>query len=590
MNVHDEFSSRIRAIVRSLEENGVLAGTCGAERIQVSAPREASHGDLASNVALVLARGAGIAPRDIAGHVAGELAKDPDVLRVEIAGPGFVNITLTRNFWHAWLTGLLKAGPQALLPNLGKGRKACVEYVSANPTGPPHVGTARGAVFGDVLASLLEAVGWDVTREYYINDAGAQVDILAWSVYVRYLQALGEPVDEAALEGLYPGEYLIETGRALVKIHGTALKHALGDCEPGSLPLPTPLEKVRSFTIDRMMDIVRHDLALIGVYQDVFSSEREMVESGGIERCLGKLEAKGLVYTGVLEPPKGMEPEDWEPTPQTLFRSTEFGDDVDRPLRKSDGSWSYFAPDIAYHNSKVERGFDLIINVFGADHAGYVKRLKAAVAALSGGKARFDILLTQLVRFIRDDEIARMSKRAGHYVTMREVAEAVGKDVVRFIMLTRRNDVPLDFDPVKVLEQSKDNPVFYVHYAHARICSVLRKAAEAGIDTRNLADTESGRLVDACEVGLIRTLAGWPGIIAGAAEAHEPHRIATWLNGLSADFHSMWNMGRDNPDLRFIVEHDVDLTRARLALIDGVRQVIAAGLRLFGVETREVMR
>ncbi len=587
MNVHDELASRIRGIVRALQEDGMPGKASDLERIQVSVPREAGHGDLASNAALVLAKGAGMAPRDLAGRIRAALEADPDVRGVEVAGAGFVNITLTDGFWQAWLGTLLEKGPGALLPDLGAGRRACVEYVSANPTGPPHVGTARGAVFGDALASLLEAVGWDVTREYYINDAGAQVDALAWSAYARYLEALGETVNEAALE--YRGDYLKETGRALAGIHGTALKHAVGDAVPGAAPLPEPLEAVRSFAIARMMDIVRHDLALIGVHQDVFSSERAMVESGGIERCLDKLEARGLLYTGVLEPPRGREPEDWEPVPQTLFRSTAFGDDVDRPLRKSDGSWSYFAPDIAYHNGKVERGYDLIINVFGADHAGYVKRLKAAVAALSDGGAEFDILLTQLVRFVRDDEAARMSKRQGNYVTMREFAEAVGKDVVRFIMLTRRNDVPLDFDPVRATEQSRDNPVFYVHYAHARICSVLRRAGEAGIDTGNLADARPERLVDAAEIALVRVLAGWPAMVSGAAFAHEPHRIATWLNGLSGEFHALWNRGRDNPALRFIVEDDVELSRARLALIDGVRQVIASGLGLFGVEAREVM-
>ncbi len=419
MNVHDEFTSRIRTAVESLETRGVVADGL-TDRIQVSDPRQAGHGDLASNAALVLAGVNGMAPREIADLIIGELRQDPDVATAVSAGPGFVNITLRESFWHSWLKRLLVHGPDALLADRGQGRMACVEYVSANPTGPLHVGTARGAVIGDVLASLLEAVGWNVTREYYINDAGAQVDVLAWSAYVRYLEALGEPPDAAVLEALYPGDYLIETGRALAARYGTALKEAIGDRRPGSLPLPEPLVEVRSFVIERMMDIVRHDLALAGVHQEVFSSERAMMESGGIERCLEKLDARGLIYTGVLEPPKGREPEDWEPVPQTLFRSTRFGDDLDRPLRKSDGSWSYFAPDIAYHNGKVERGFDLMINVFGADHAGYVKRLKAAVAALSDGRASFDILLTQLVRFTGNDRLARMSKRAGRYVTMRE--------------------------------------------------------------------------------------------------------------------------------------------------------------------------
>ncbi len=589
MNVHEEFTSRIRTVVGTLERKGVVAAGV-IDRIQVSEPRQADHGDLASNAALVLAGANGMAPREIADLIIGELRQDPDVATAVSAGPGFINITLRESFWHTWLERLLAHGPDVLLADRGQGRKACVEYVSANPTGPLHVGTARGAVIGDVLASLLEVVGWKVTREYYINDAGAQVDVLAWSAYVRYLEALGEPPDVAVLEALYPGDYLIETGKDLAGRYGTTLKQAVGDRQPGSLPLPEPLVEVRSFVIERMMDIVRHDLALAGIHQEVFSSERAMMESGGIERCLEKLDARGLIYTGVLEPPKGREPEDWEPVPQTLFRSTRFGDDLDRPLRKSDGSWSYFAPDIAYHNGKVERGFDLIINVFGADHAGYVKRLKAAVAALSDGRASFDILLTQLVRFTGNDRLARMSKRAGRYVTMREVVESVGKDVLRFIMVTRRNDVPLDFDPAKALDQSKDNPVFYVQYAHARICSVLRKAEEAGIDTSGLAAAPLFRLTAPREISLIRTLAGWPAVIDAAAAAHEPHRVAAWLNTLAGEFHALWNTGRDDPSLRFVVDGDTELTRARLALSAATRQVIARGLRLVGVEPREVMR
>ena len=589
MNVHDEFAGRIRATAESLETRGVIA-TGLTDRIQVTEPRQGGHGDLASNAALVLAGANGMKPHEIAELIIRELHHDPDVATAVSAGPGFINITLCQSFWHAWLGRLLDEGPDALLTDRGQGRKACVEYVSANPTGPLHVGTARGAVIGDVLASLLEAVGWNVTREYYINDAGTQVDLLAWSAYVRYLEALGEAPDAGILESLYQGDYLIETGKSLAARHGTALKEAVGTRQPGSLPLPDPLVKVRTFAIERMMDLARHDLALAGVHQEVFTSERAMMESGAIERCLRKLDERGLIYTGVLEPPKGREPEDWEPLPQTLFRSTHFGDDLDRPLRKSDGSWSYFAPDIAYHNDKVERGYDLIVNVFGADHAGYVKRLKAAVAALSDGQASFDILLTQLVRFTGNDRLARMSKRAGRFVTMREVVDSVGKDVLRFIMVTRRNDVPLDFDPAKALDQSKDNPVFYVQYAHARICSVLRKAREAGIDTSGLAEASLSRLTGSAEIALIRTLAGWPATIDGAAAAHEPHRLATWLYTLAGEFHALWNTGRDDPSQRFVVEGDAELTRARLALGAATRQVIARGLRLVGVEPREVMR
>ncbi|MDA1072839.1 MAG: arginine--tRNA ligase, partial [Proteobacteria bacterium] len=453
-----------------------------------------------------------------------------------------------------------------------------------------HVGHARGAVVGDALASLLAAVGYDVTREYYVNDAGAQVDTLAWSAYLRYLQAIGDTVDEGDFEGFYPGDYLVPVGQALARDHGTALRDAVGGAARGTSPLPEPLVAVRTFTIEAMMDMVRDDLARLGVRQDVFSSERGMVESGAIERCLETLEAGGHVYTGVLEPPKGMKLDDWEPVPQTLFRSTAFGDDLDRPLKKSDGSWTYFAPDIAYHNEKVARGFDLLIDVFGADHAGYVKRLKASVAALSGGRVEFDILLTQLVNLYENGEPFRMSKRAGRFITVRDVVDAVGKDVMRFIMLTRKSDVMLDFDLVKVTEQSKDNPVFYVQYAHARICSVLRNAAESGVDVSGLACADMGSLTDESELGLIRSMARWPRVVESAAEAHEPHRIATYLHELASDFHGHWNRGKEDPSLRFIVDDNAQATRARLALIDGVRQVIAAGLAIFGVEPAEEMR
>jgi len=589
MNVFSYFTDRVQDLVKAMEAAGELPAGTDASRIVAEPPRDPSHGDVATNAALVLAKQAGLKPRELGEAIARRLAAGAEVEATEVAGPGFVNIRLSDDFWRDRLRELLKSGPAALVADLGRGRKANVEYVSANPTGPMHVGHARGAVVGDALASLFEAVGWKVTREYYVNDAGGQVDTLAWSAYLRYLQAIGEAVPDEAFEGFYPGDYLIPVGEALARQHGTALRDAVGDAARGG-PLPEALEQVRQSTIAAMMELIKGDLAQLGVHQEVFTSERGLVESGGIEHCLEALEEGGHVYTGVLEPPKGKKPDDWEPVPQTLFRSTAFGDDLDRPLRKSDGSWTYFAPDIAYHYDKVRRGFDMLVNVFGADHAGYVKRLKASVAALSGGKVELDILLTQLVNLYENGEPFRMSKRAGRFITVRDVLDAVGKDVMRFIMLTRKSDVMLDFDLVKVTEQSKDNPVFYVQYAHARIRSVMRNAAEGGVDTSGLACADLAGLSDPGEISLIRTMARWPRVVEGAAEAHEPHRIATYLHELASEFHGHWNRGKDDPGLRFIVDDDPATTRARLALIDGVRQVMAAGLTIFGVEPAEEMR
>ena len=590
MNIYREVAGRVQAAVEALQADGLTCEAGVAGRIQASPPRESGHGDVASNAALMLARGAGMKPRDLARRIAERLGEDEDIAGVEIGGPGFVNIRLSGDFWRARLRALLRDGPGGLLPDIGLGRAANVEYVSANPTGPPHVGTARGAVYGDVLASLLDAVGYRVTREYYVNDGGAQVDNLAWSAYLRYRQALGDSVAWQDCEDLYPGDYLVAVGEALAARHGTGLRAAAGDAAPGAGPLPEALESVRDFAVQAMMKVVRDDLALAGIRQDVFVSERAMVTSGGIEACLEKLEGKGLLYTGVLAPPKGREVEDRERVPQTLFRSTAFGDDLDRPVRKSDGTWSYFAPDIAYHNSKVERGFDVMINVFGADHAGYVRRLKAAVAALSDGKADFTVLLTQLVHLYDDGVPVRMSKRSGRFVTLRNVVETVGKDVLRFMMVTRRPDAPLDFDLVRVQEQSRDNPVFYVHYAHARACSVLRHASEAGVDTAALVGAELDLLVHDSEIDLVRVLSRWPGVVETAAEAREPHRIATYLCELAAEFHGLWNRGREDVRLRFLVDDNKPLSRARVAMVDAVRQVIAAGLDLFGVDPREEMR
>ena len=588
MNLYAEFTSRVQALVADLLPAAGRAGTLA--RILAEPPRDPAHGDLATNAALVAARPAAMPPPELARWLAARLAADPDVAAAEVAGPGFVNLRLRDGLWRRLLGERLRHGAMAGLADLGRGRKANVEYVSANPTGPLHIGHARGAVYGDALASLLAAVGFRVTREYYVNDAGSQIDKLARSAYLRYLQALGEEVPACLFQGLYPGDYLAATGEALAREHGDALKRAAGAAGSPDDPLPPVLALVRSFAVEAMTALIRDDLELLGIEPDVFSSERAMVASGGIESCLAKLERKGLVYTGVLEPPKGRKPEDWEPLPQTLFRSTAFGDDLDRPLKKSDGSWAYFAPDIAYHNGKLERGFEVVIDVFGSDHAGYVGRLKAAVAALSDGKARFDILLTQLVNLCEDGVPVRMSKRAGHFATLREVVDAVGKDVVRFLMLTRRPDAPLDFDLVRVREQSRDNPVFYVHYAHARIRSVMRHAEEAGVDTADLAAAPLDALAHEAEIALVKVLARWPRTVEGAAMAREPHRIASYLHELAGAFHALWNKGRDHPSLRFLGGNNAGATRARLALLQGVQQTIAAGLGLFGVEPREEMR
>jgi arginyl-tRNA synthetase len=501
-----------------------------------------------------------------------------------VAGPGFVNLRLTDTFWHARLAEVLRAGTAYGDSDMGGGRPVNVEFVSANPTGPMHVGHGRGAVVGDALASLLEKAGHRVCREYYVNDAGAQVEVLARSAYLRYREALGEAIGDIP-EGYYPGDYLKETGRALAARDGDKWAQA-----PEAAWLPV----VRDFAVAEMLDLIRGDLAALGVCHQVFSSERAIAESGAIERALGELEAQGLIYVGTLEPPKGKLPEDWEARPQTLFRSTEFGDDVDRPLKKSDGSWTYFAADIAYHLDKYRRGFPEMIDVWGADHGGYVKRMQAAVKALTRGEGALDVKLCQLVSLYDKGVPVRMSKRAGTFVTLREVVDEVGKDVFRFVMLTRRNDQALDFDFAKVVEQSKDNPVFYVQYAHARASSVMRHARDAfpgaDLSPEALAGAELGRLAEREEIAIIRQLASWPRLVESAAEAHEPHRIAFYLQELAALFHGLWNKGKDEASLRFILASEPALTRARLALVQGVALVVASGLGVFGVAPVEEMR
>ena len=521
---------------------------------------------------MVLAKGAGQKPRDLAEKLAAALAQNPDIVATEVAGPGFLNLRLAPSFWQAQVADILRAGEAYGDSGLGQRVKVNVEYVSANPTGPMHIGHARGAVVGDALARLLAKAGHAVTKEYYVNDAGSQVDVLARSVYLRYREALGEDIGEIPA-GLYPGDYLIPAGKSLAETYGEALKIQTEDEW-----LPT----VRDFAIDAMMDFIRADLEQLGVSHDVFSSERELVQAGAVERVLQTLDEAGLIYIGVLEPPKGKLPDDWEERPQTLFKATQFGDDVDRPVKKSDGSWTYFASDVAYHQDKVRRGFTQLIDVWGADHGGYVKRVAASVKALTGGKAELDVKLCQLVRLMRDGEQVRMSKRSGDFITLRELVDEVGRDVVRFIMLTRKNDAPLDFDLAKVVEESRDNPVFYVQYAHARAHSVLRHATEAfgaeAVTAEALAGADLSLLTDEDELGLIKTLANWPRIIEQAAIAHEPHRIAFYLGEVAAAFHALWNKGRDDTTLRFIQTEAPQQTMARLALVRAMATVVCGDI------------
>ncbi len=585
MNLFNYFLDEVKVSVERLVGAGALPAGLDFGRIAVEPTRDPAHGDISTNAAMVLAKPAGKNPRELAELVADALREHSAVTSADVAGPGFVNLRLGDDFWHARLAEIVRVGPAYGDSTMGGGEKVNVEYVSANPTGPLHVGHARGAVVGDALATLLEKTGYAVCREYYINDGGAQVDVLARSTYLRYREALGETLATIP-DGYYPGDYLKETGRALAARDGDRW---LG------VPEGEWLGPVRSFAVAAMMALIREDLAAVGIRHAVFTSERAIVEAGMIEAAVETLEKSGLVYVGTLEPPKGKPaPEDWEPRPQTLFRSTAFGDDVDRPLKKADGSWAYIAPDIAYHLDKFRRGFRQMIVVLGADHVGYVKRMKAAVKALTAGQGEFDVKLCQLVNLLDKGEPVRMSKRAGTFVTMRDVVDEVGKDAFRFMMLTRRNDQPLDFDFAKITEQSRDNPVFYVQYAHARASSVLRHAAAEfytiDVAPAALAAAPLGRLADPSELALIRLLAGWPRLVESAAEAHEPHRVAFYLGDVAAGFHGLWNKGKEATSLRFLVADDLELTTARLALVQAVAFVIASGLRIFGVEPVEEMR
>ena len=589
MHVFHRFTEHVRSAVTTLAQADVFPSPPDLTRIVVEPPREASHGDLATNAAMALAKDAGLKPRDLAEKIAAELGKLPEVTKTEIAGPGFINLTLDPAVWRTALADIIRAGADHGRSDIGAGQPVNVEYVSANPTGPMHVGHCRGAVFGDALANLLAVAGFAVTREYYINDAGGQVDVLARSAHLRYREALGESIG-AIPEGLYPGDYLKPVGAALAKTYGDKLK-AMRESE--WLPL------VRSTAIAMMMDEIRGDLAALSVKHDVFFSERSLIEGRDqVGATIEALRANGQVYEGRLPPPKGAPVEDYEDREQTLFRATAFGDDVDRPLMKSDGSYTYFASDIAYHKTKVDRGFTTLIDVWGADHGGYVKRMKAAVKAVSGDTADLDVKMVQLVKLMRAGVEVKMSKRSGEFVTLREVVDEVGRDAVRFMMLYRKNDAVLDFDLAKVIEQSKDNPVFYVQYGHARGHSVFRNAAEALPDlpaddaarTAYLSQAPLDRLDDPAELSLMRKLALYPRLVESAALAHEPHRVAFYLYELASEFHAQWSRGSGAPHLRFIMQDDPQLTVARLALVQGFVTVLALGLALLGVEAPREMR
>ncbi len=583
MNIFQVFGERIRSAIASLPLD---VPADALSRVSVEPPRDASHGDVATNAAMLLAKPLGRKPRDLAEEIAAVLRGDADVEAVEVAGPGFINLRLSPAFWTGFLKTSLAQGLDVGATRFGNGLKVNVEYVSANPTGPMHVGHCRGAVVGDALARLLAKAGFDVTKEYYINDAGGQIDVLARSAFLRYREALGEAIEIP--EGLYPGDYLKPVGEALKTTWGDRL---LTMTEAEWLPV------VKKLAVDMMMDMIRADLALLGVRHDLFFSEKTLHDPRGSEpseiaEMIEEFRKRDLVYDGRLPPPKGQLPEDWEDREQVLFRSSTAGDDVDRPLVKSDGSYTYFAADVAYMRSKFQRGFKQMIFILGADHGGYVKRLEAVGSAISGGTIEVIVRLCQLVKLYRGGEPVKMSKRSGDFVTLADVVEEVGRDAVRFMMLMRKNDAPLDFDFVKVKEQSKDNPVFYVQYAHARCHSILRQAREVAPDVAAADDSTAPLhlLADPSELALIRKLAEFPRIIDAAADTHEPHRVAFYLYELASDFHGHWNAGKDNVSLRFVNPDEPLLTHARLALVRAVRNVLASGLEVLGVNAPEEMR
>ncbi|NPU12976.1 arginine--tRNA ligase [Bradyrhizobium sp. 83002] len=583
--------ARVHAICAALAEQGGWPAGIDVSRVVVEPPRDPSHGDMATNAAMVLAKEAKAKPRDLAEQIAERLRADELVAKVDVAGPGFINLTLQPVVWAKALGTILREGADygRVAPVPGA-PKANVEYVSANPTGPMHVGHCRGAVFGDALCSLLQFAGRDVTREYYINDAGAQVDVLARSAFLRYREALGEDIG-AIPDGLYPGDYLKPVGQALKAEYGDRLK---------AMPEAEWLPVVRDKAIAMMMAEIKDDLAALNIRHDVFFSERSLITQGTnkVAETIDFLRERGDIYEGSLPPPKGKPVEDYEDRVQTLFRATAYGDDVDRPLIKSDGSYTYFASDIANHRHKFERGFADLIDVFGEDHKGYIKRMQAAVKAVSAGQAVLDVKIVNLVKLLRDGEPVKMSKRSGDFVTLREVVDEVGRDAVRFMMLYRKNDAVLDFDLAKVIEQSRDNPVFYVQYGHARGHSIFRNARES---VRDLPEEEGARLAylrqakleklsDPAEIDLLKRLALYPRTVEAAALAHEPHRVAFYLYELASEFHALWTRGRDLPYLRFIIDDDAELTKARLAMVQGVVSVLASGLAILGVNAPDAMR
>ena len=586
MNLFADFETRIKAALEQIDSIREKRDSLDFSRIVVEPPRDPSHGDAATNAAMVLAKGLGTNPRALADVIGEKLKQDPDIAEVGVAGPGFINVRLSTEYWQRLLATIISEGTDFGRSTLGQGHKVNVEYVSANPTGPMHVGHCRGAVVGDALANLLAFAGYDVTKEYYINDAGAQIDVLARSVFLRYREALGENIGEIPA-GLYPGDYLVPVGQALAKEHGEKL---LDMKEAEWLPI------VRDKAIAMMMEMVKGDLAALNIHHDVFFSERSLHANGAarIRTAINDLTFKGHVYRGALPPPKGQLPEDWEDREQTLFRSTEVGDDIDRPLVKSDGSYTYFAADVAYFKDKFDRGFSEMIYVLGADHGGYVKRLEAVNRAVSEGKSKLTVLLCQLVKLFRDGEPVKMSKRSGDFVTLREVVEEVGRDSVRFMMLYRKSSEPLDFDFAKVTEQSKDNPVFYVQYAHARCMSVFRQAKEAfpdlDIASLDLSAAVAGRIADPTELQLIGKMAEYPRIVEAAAQSQEPHRLAFYLYDLASSFHAHWNKGKDSPELRFVNDKHRELTIARLGLVHAVASVLKSGLAITGTEAPQEMR
>ena len=570
MNLFTDYAAVLKAALAELTDAGTLPTGLSYANVTVEPPRDASHGDLATNAAMVLAKPAGMNPRALAEALVAALRTKPGIAAAEVAGPGFINLKLADSVWHAQINAMLGAGSDYGRSTVGQAKRINVEYVSANPTGPMHMGHCRGAVVGDALAGLLEYAGWDVTKEYYINDAGGQVDTLARSAHLRYREALGETIEIP--EGFYPGDYLVPVGAALAAEFGDTHVNA---------PEADWLALFRTRTVALMMERIRADLALLGIEQSVFFSEASLGTK--VQDALDTLKSKGLIYEGVLEKPKGDAADDWEARPQTLFRSTDFGDDQDRAMQKSNGNWTYFAGDVAYHWDKLTRGYDALVNIFGADHAGYVKRMTAAVKALSDGRVPLDIKIVNLVKLLRAGEPVKMSKRAGTFVTLGEVVEEVGKDVVRFVMLTKRPESMMDFDFAKVVEQSRDNPVFYVQYAHARIASLGRKVLEAGVALPEPDLT----LLDADELNVVKMAANFPRIVEQAADAREPHRIAFYLGDLAAAFHSQWNAGNDDATRRFVLADRPDLTAARLAMARAVGQVIRNGLAVIGVAAAE---